>query len=162
MESVVLKMMQTMGQKTIQWVGKRGKLKEKRVHYTWITDLGIFDSNCEELAQAGRTRWKIENEMFNTLKNQGYKFEHNFGHGYKNLSTNMAQLMMLAFMCDQLQALGCKLFRKAFERAHQTTSRLWEYIKSLYTFFPVQLKSWAILYGVMYESEKWIKVEMLV
>lgn len=147
---------------TIQWVGKHGKLKEKRVHYTWITDLGIFDSNCEELALAGRTRWKIENETFNTLKNQGYKFEHNFGHGYKNLSTNMAQLMMLAFMCDQLQALGCKLFRKAFERAHNTASRLWEYIKSLYTFFPVQLKSWEMLYGVMYESEKWIKVEMLV
>lgn len=132
------------------------------MHYSWITDLGIFDSNCEELAQAGRTRWKIENETFNTLKNQGYKFEHNFGHGYKHLSTNMAQLMMLAFAVDQLQALGCKLFRKAYERAHQTISRLWEYIKSLYTFFPVQIKNWEMLYGEMYESEKWIKVEMLV
>lgn len=132
------------------------------MHYSWITDLGIFDSNCEELAQAGRTRWKIENETINTLKNQGYKFEHNFGHGYKHLSTNMAQLMMLAFAVDQLQALGCKLFRKAYERAHQTISRLWEYIKSLYTFFPVQIKNWEMLYGEMYESEKWIKVEMLV
>jgi hypothetical protein len=27
----------------------------------------------------GRARWKIENETFNTLKNQGYQFEHNFG-----------------------------------------------------------------------------------
>lgn len=146
---------------TIQWVGKRGKLKEKRVHYTWITDIGIFDSNCEELAQAGRTRWKIENETFNNLKNQGYEFEHNFGHGYKHLATNMAQLMILAFTCDQLQALGCKLFRKAFERAHKTISRLWEYIKSLYTFFPVQIQSWEMFYGVMYESEKWVKVELV-
>ena len=24
----------------------------------------------------GRSRWKIENETFNTLKNQGYHFEH--------------------------------------------------------------------------------------
>jgi len=29
---------------------------------------------------AGRARWRIENETFNTLKNQGYGFERNFGH----------------------------------------------------------------------------------
>ena len=29
--------------------------------------------------RAGRCRWKIENETFNTLKNQGYNFEHNYG-----------------------------------------------------------------------------------
>jgi hypothetical protein len=28
--------------------------------------------------RAGRARWKIENETFNTLKNQGYNFEHNY------------------------------------------------------------------------------------
>jgi hypothetical protein len=146
---------------TIQWVGKGGNLKETRVHYTWITDLSIFDSNCEDFARCGRTRWKIENETFNTLKNQGYRFEHNFGHGYKNLATNMSYLMMLAFLCDQLQALGCTVFKKAFERAHSTISRLWEYIKSLYTFYPLQLVSWDMLYGVMYEPHKWVKAEMI-
>ena len=33
-----------------------------------------------------RARWKIENETFNTLKNQGYHFEHNYGHGEQHLS----------------------------------------------------------------------------
>jgi hypothetical protein len=146
---------------TIQWVGKKGKLKEKRVHYTWITDLSIFDSNCEELAQAGRTRWKIENEAFNTLKNQGYEFEHNFGHGYKHLSTNMAQLMMLAFICDQLQALGCKTFQKAFEHAHSTMRYLWQSLKGLYRYFPIQIQSFEMLYGVMYESHLWVKTELV-
>jgi hypothetical protein len=28
-----------------------------------------------------RARWKIENEHNNVLKNHGYHFEHNFGHG---------------------------------------------------------------------------------
>ena len=58
---------------------------------------------------AGRARWKIENETFNTLKNQGYCFEHNFGHGEKNLSTVFAFLMMLAFLIDQIQQRCCKL-----------------------------------------------------
>jgi len=51
--------------------------------------------------RAGRARWKIENEAFNTLKNQGYQFEHNFGHGQQQLSVVLALLMMLAFLVDQ-------------------------------------------------------------
>ena len=46
---------------------------------------------------AGRSRWKIENETFNTLKNQGYNFDHNFGHGFKYLSIFLSYLMLLAF-----------------------------------------------------------------
>jgi hypothetical protein len=33
------------------------------------------------LPNAGRARWKIENERRNVLKNRGYNLEHNFGHG---------------------------------------------------------------------------------
>ncbi|MBR9982357.1 MAG: hypothetical protein KFF50_15100, partial [Desulfatitalea sp.] len=43
-------------------------------------------------------RWKIENETFNTLKNQGYHIEHNFGHGRKNLSNNFFVLNLLALI----------------------------------------------------------------
>ncbi len=148
---------------TITWIGKRGREEAKRVHYSWITDLSIYDSNCEELAKAGRTRWKIENETFNTLKNQGYEFEHNFGHGYKHLSTNMIYLMMLAFLSDQLQALGCPNFKRAYqEKAHSTLIYLWDYIKGLYTSpVPVQMASFEMLFGVMLEPEKWLRVEVI-
>ncbi len=47
--------------------------------------------------RGGRARWKIENETFNTLKNQGYHFEHNYGHGKKNLPVVLAMVMLLAF-----------------------------------------------------------------
>ena len=44
----------------------------KRVYFnTWVTDLTIDEDNIEELTRIGRCRWKIENETFNTLKNQG-------------------------------------------------------------------------------------------
>ena len=33
--------------------------------------------------RGGHVRWKIENETFNTLKNQGRHFEHNYGPGKK-------------------------------------------------------------------------------
>ena len=44
--------------------------KGKRTyHNSWVTDLEVTQDNIEKLAQAGRCRWKIENECFNTLKN---------------------------------------------------------------------------------------------
>ncbi len=62
--------------------------------------------------RAGKTRWKIENETFNTLKNQGYQSEHNFGRGKENLNVAFAIFMFLAFAIDQLQEMGCFFFRQ--------------------------------------------------
>ena len=81
--------------------------------------------------RGGRTRSKIENETFNTLKNQGYPFERNFGHGNKHLSTVFAYLMLIAFFVDQLQQLGCKLFTKALARL-QSKKNVWERQRSYF------------------------------
>jgi len=50
--------------------------KGKVTRWTWITNLPLARSTVERVMRAGRGRWKIENETFNTLKNQGYHFEH--------------------------------------------------------------------------------------
>jgi len=96
--------------------------------------------------RGGRARWKIENETFNTLKNQGYQFEHNFGHGRKNLHTVFAFLMMLAFLIDQVQEAACGLFQKAME--HKKTRRaFWEAMRAFfYTYF---VDSWQDLFAAM-------------
>ena len=39
--------------------------------FSWITNIKITKANVVKVAKAGRSRWKIENETFNTLKNQG-------------------------------------------------------------------------------------------
>jgi hypothetical protein len=97
----------------------------KKQHFTWVTDILVTENNIYQLMRGARARWKIENETFNTLKNQGYYFEHNFGHGYCNLSTVFAHLMMLAFLVDQLQQLCCPMFQKAL-KACLKKRRLWE------------------------------------
>jgi len=85
----------------------------KVTHFAWVTDIALNESNLMQLMRGARARWKIENETFNTLKNQGYHFEHNFGHGEKNLSTVLMHLMMLAFLIDQIQQRCCRLFQAA-------------------------------------------------
>jgi hypothetical protein len=91
---------------------KTGKVQ----HFSWVTDLELNKDNVYEIMRGGRARWRIENETFNTLKNQGYEFEHNFGHGYQHLSTVFANLMFLAFLVDQVQQLCCPLFQQALRR----------------------------------------------
>ncbi len=51
----------------------------------WITDLDITNDNVSIITKAARSRWMIENECFNTLKNYGYCIDHSYGHGQKNL-----------------------------------------------------------------------------
>ncbi|MDP6768373.1 MAG: hypothetical protein QF414_06730 [Arenicellales bacterium] len=87
--------------------------KGSEKYFSWITDIPLSEDNVQTVMRGGRARWRIENETFNTLKNQGYHFEHNFGHGDQHLSTVFAYLMVLAFLLDQIQGLCCQLFKQA-------------------------------------------------
>ena len=103
-------------------------------YFSWITDQVICKNNLELLMKAARTRWKIENETFNTLKNQGYQFDHNFGHGNKNLCTNFSFLMLMAFLIDQIQLLASLRFKKALDKTKYKIA-LWFKMRSLFTHF---------------------------
>src|SRR3954452_5649184 len=97
-------------------------------HFSWITDFLLTPEDVWDIMRGGRARWKIENETFNTLKNQGYYLEHNYGHGERNLSVVLASLMMLAFLADQVQQLCCPLFQAAWGQM-KTKCHLWEEIR---------------------------------
>lgn len=115
----------------------------KTQHFAWVTDVPIHADNLMVLMRGARARWKIENETFNTLKNQGYHFEHNFGHGNQHLSTVMAHLMMLAFLIDQIQQRCCRLFQEALHKAGRK-SYFWEKVRGLFLHY--QLPDWETLF----------------
>lgn len=122
------------------------KKNGKRQHMAWITDLPLSEKTVEFVMRGGRARWHIENETFNTLKNQGYNFEHNFGHGEKNLCTIMALLMMLAFLVDQIAESSNLLFQHARSRAGGRRS-LWEHLRMVFQYFVV--KDWDCFYNLV-------------
>ena len=127
---------------------------DKVQHFCWITDLRVTKINVFELMRGGRARWKIENETFNTLKNQGYNFEHNYGHGQQNLSVNFALLMMLAFLVDQVQQLAFPLFQAVLKK-EGSRKRLWQHLRALfYTLAFASLEDIfrALLYGYKVEG----------
>jgi hypothetical protein len=113
----VLEYQQTIDGQTTRWV--------------WITDLRINRSNAYSIMRAGRARWRIENETFNVLKNHGYEFEHNFGHGDDHLCTNLFYVMMIAFLIDQVQELACKVFARLLALAKRR-KYLWQQMQSVF------------------------------
>jgi len=121
----------------------------KEYNFGWITDLELTRETVHPVMSAGRGRWKIEHETFNTLKTQGYSLEHNYGHGQKHLATVFGMLTFLAFLVDQVQELGCHLLQAARQKFRSRTS-LWDKMRGLFKeyFIPDWESLWlAIIYG---------------
>lgn len=76
----------------------QAKTGEQLYHNSWITNHRLTPDNVLDMAQAGRARWKVENENNNVLKTKGYHIEHNFGHGKQYLSAVRLSLNLLAFL----------------------------------------------------------------
>ena len=113
--------------------------KKNNYHNSWITDIPIHRDNIEQLVKGGRARWKIENETFNTLKNQGYHLEHNFGHGKKNLSINFFLLNLLAFFVHQILELTDILYQKCRAK-FSSRKEYWNHLRI--TFRILLFESW--------------------
>ena len=116
-------------------------------HNAWVTTHRITDENVVAVAAAGRARWKIENENNNVLKNQGYHFEHNFGHGQQHLSNLLATLIVLAY-----------LLHTALEWLDQTYQCVRRLLPSRRTFFE-HLR--ALMQYVLFESWEQLMAFML-
>ena len=125
-------------------VDRKGKI----TRFSWVTNRKITKRNVEMIMRIGRSRWKIENETFNTLKNQGYHFEHNYGHGKKHLCSTLAFLMLLAFLIDQLIELCSQPFQLILKAA-RTRKKVWFQQRAIFT--SVESDNFNSIYGRLAE-----------
>lgn len=101
---------------------------------SWVTDLEVTQENISTLVRGGRCRWKIENECFNTLKNQGYCIDHSYGHGDENLCFNFYLLTLIAFSVHQIFELTDKLYQVC--RQHFGSKKnLWDHVRAYIKLF---------------------------
>ena len=138
----------------VNWFQYPLKNKQGKITYTnsWVTDIEITANNVEKMTKAGRCRCKIENECFNTLKNQGYHLKHNYGHGKKNLSYNMYLLTLLAFYFHQIFELTDGVYQ-ACRTSFGSKSHLWENFRSTIRILVVD--DWAHLMDLLLNPDKY-------
>jgi hypothetical protein len=70
--------------------------------FVHVTDLKVDRSTAAKISQTGRLRWKIENEGFNTQKNQGYNLKHKFSRTSLIAAKNYYQCLQIAHLINQL------------------------------------------------------------
>ena len=133
---------------TTKFNKKKNKSEEDKFYSAWLTDLPINNDNLRHFMKGARSRWKIENETYNTLKNQGYHFERNFGHGDKNLCTVMCYAMFIAFLIDQIQ-FRVGYYYKRLKELLKFKKSMWEELRSY--FFYCKFMTWDDLYQSMLE-----------
>ena len=128
----------------VNWIGVTISDAKGKVTYdgAFVTSLTVSPENVADIAACARARWKIENETFNVLKNNGYHLEHNFGHGKQHLAMTFAAMNLLAFafhtVCDCLEDLWTTA-----RQAKRSRKRFFEHMRTItaYLVFP----SWQTL-----------------
>ncbi len=81
---------------------KEGFQDEGQDRFVFLTDIPLDGNNIWQVSALGRLRWTIENQGFNTQKNQGYGVSHKYSR--KNLwaMKNYYQLIQIGHMINQL------------------------------------------------------------
>lgn len=129
-------------------------IKDEKITYrnSWVTDITIDEKNIVTLVKSGRARWKIENETFNTLKNQGYHLEHNFGHGHHNLSMIFFMINLLAFYAHQILDLTDPLYRNVRYTKFTSRKEFWNQLRC--TIRILIFPRWESLLQFIWDPEK--------
>jgi len=74
------------------------KTGQQLYYNSFVTNHQLTAQTVVPIIDAGRARWKVENENNNVLKTKGYNFAHNFGHGQQYLASFLLTLNLLAFL----------------------------------------------------------------
>ena len=127
----------------------REETGEETYHNAWATDHLLDEQTVAAVVASGRSRWKVENEGFNVLKNRGYNFEHNYGHGNQCLSAVLLALLLLAFLFHTALDIGCLTYQ-AVRRALAVRRTFFNDLRALtrYLCFP----NWEGLIAFMHQQ----------
>jgi hypothetical protein len=136
----------------VDWIGLTiFDAKGKAVYEgAWVTSLAVSRQNVEDIAACARARWKIENETFNVLKNNGYHLEHNFGHGKQHLAMIFATLNLLAFAIHTVCDCTEKLWNAA-RQAKRSRARFFEHIRTITAY--LVFSDWPTLMTTLIQSK---------
>jgi hypothetical protein len=97
--------------------------------WSWVTSLEVSHETVVEVAtEGGRTRWREENEGFNTQKNSGLNLEHAYSH---TCWAAYYFLLQIAHLLLQLVEKGSLLRHLAQDQGKRTAVELFGSLKNL-------------------------------
>ncbi len=100
--------------------------QNKASKFVFMSSIACDELNYEELIQAGRRRWKIENEGFNAQKRQQYNLHHKINRKSLLAIKNYYNCLQIAHLFDQLLTMAIGGYSELWSSA----KKMWEYFTS--------------------------------
>lgn len=118
----------------VHWVECRETISSEGVEskssrFVHLTSIQPDYQSAPGLSATGRLRWKIENEGFNTQKNQGYGMKHKYSRTNYQAMKNYYQGLQIAHMINELLILSQDF--QALMIGKMTIKHLWKRFESL-------------------------------
>ena len=110
------------------------QLKTETSCFEYVTNMIPDKEKVRHIGHAGRLRWKIENEGFNTQKNGDYQLEHKYSRKSYNGMKNYYTLLQLAHAINQLIEKGKCIMEILELRSKETIRNLWQNLKGYMKF----------------------------
>ena len=110
----------------LNWSECVEKSAGKTTRFVFVSSLRADYFRVTEITEAGRMRWKIENEGFDIQKNHGYGLGHKYSRVSVTATKNYYQCMQIAHIINQLFELS-SLFVPLL-KGRMTVKYLWEYM----------------------------------
>lgn len=111
--------------------------EHKTTKFVFITSMETNNKAINHLAQAGRRRWKIENEGFNEQKNHGYNLEHKYSRLSFTACKNYYQCLQIAHIINQLVENSVEVAAILEANTKLTIKHLWKNLIGFLTFMVV-------------------------
>lgn len=116
---------------TCQQVKEHQDTKKQDINtFSYITNINQDSTSIAVTVAYGRLRWKIENEGFNTQKNQGYKLEHKYSRKSFIALQNYYLILQIAHLINQFAIISKPITRLLSEHSKVTIKDLWNNLKS--------------------------------
>lgn len=111
----------------LNWIEYELSYNQNSPHkrFVHITDIKIDKKNAWDISTNGRLRWTIENQGFNTQKNQGYALQHKYSRKHLGAMKNYYELLQIAHMINQLTEKLIKV-KKAIKQSGRTLKSIVE------------------------------------
>jgi hypothetical protein len=104
---------------------KRRQKESLHSRFEYVTNITPTKTNIESLSIAGRLRWKIENEGFNTQKNGDYELQHKyFRKSYIGLKNDYT-LLQIAHMINQFLERDKTVTQELKSHSKETIRNIW-------------------------------------
>jgi hypothetical protein len=99
---------------------------QRKCRFVHVTNLPLDRKTAPQVSNAGRLRWKIENEGFKAQKHEGYNLGHKFSRVSFEAMKNYYQCLQIAHMINQLAIHSTTIQEELDKPGKLTIKHLWK------------------------------------